>query len=376
MKTVTSYSALEDLGRVRLSQNFFMRDFLHSEIAAWHGLRNVPQDADAAIAVGRRLCEDLLEPLQATFGRLHIRSGYRSLEVNALGNANGLNCASNEANFAAHIWDRKDAAGRSGATVCIVIPWLVDHVAQGGQWQSMAWWIHDHLPYSQLTFFKHLCAFNIQWREQPERRIDSFVAPKGCLTRDGMENHRGSHADQYAGFPTMARMTGLTRRLVDPVPMERAAPVPTPSPKTIEPEPPRRAAASVKRANQTPPAPPEPEPPIALSSATPTRIFYRAVHTRTLWRKASGHRTLDGAILGKDGAKALFARKVRIDYEKHGEPVLVLVWEEAGSVAYVVVPDSTADEGVRVVTIPAERAWAFEQQSGVPGHELRGLVAM
>ncbi|MBK7472158.1 MAG: hypothetical protein IPI73_17655 [Betaproteobacteria bacterium] len=42
MGTITTYEKLEDFGRIRLSQNFFMRDFLYSEIAAWHGLRNVP----------------------------------------------------------------------------------------------------------------------------------------------------------------------------------------------------------------------------------------------------------------------------------------------------------------------------------------------
>jgi hypothetical protein len=51
------------LGRVRLSRSFFMRDFLHSEIAAVHGISNMPDDPDLAIAAGRRLCEDLLEPL-------------------------------------------------------------------------------------------------------------------------------------------------------------------------------------------------------------------------------------------------------------------------------------------------------------------------
>ncbi len=81
--------------------NFFLRDFLHSEIAAFHGLRNIPDDPDLAIAAGRRLCEELLEPLQATFGRLAIRSAYRSPEVNDFGNRNGLNCASNTANAAA-----------------------------------------------------------------------------------------------------------------------------------------------------------------------------------------------------------------------------------------------------------------------------------
>jgi hypothetical protein len=57
----------EQLGRVRLSRSFFMRDFLYSEIANFHGIPNLPDDPNLAIAAGKRLCEELLEPLQATF---------------------------------------------------------------------------------------------------------------------------------------------------------------------------------------------------------------------------------------------------------------------------------------------------------------------
>ena len=37
-----SVRSLEELGRVRLSASFFMRDFLHSEIADFHGIPNIP----------------------------------------------------------------------------------------------------------------------------------------------------------------------------------------------------------------------------------------------------------------------------------------------------------------------------------------------
>ena len=94
--TDAAYEALEDLGRVRLSRNFFMRDFLYSETANHFALRNVPEDPDLAIEVGRHLCEELLEPLQATFGRVHIRSAFRSESVNAFCGAQGLNCAPND----------------------------------------------------------------------------------------------------------------------------------------------------------------------------------------------------------------------------------------------------------------------------------------
>ena|SRR5271163_1768836 len=64
----SSVKSLEELGRVRLSASFFMRDFLHSEIADFHGIPNIPDASDVAIAAGRKLCEHLLEPLRPSAG--------------------------------------------------------------------------------------------------------------------------------------------------------------------------------------------------------------------------------------------------------------------------------------------------------------------
>lgn len=200
MHAPATVSALDDLGRVRLSKSFFMRDFLFSEIAAIHGLSNAPDDPELAIAVGTKLCDELLEPIQDAFGRIAIRSAYRSAEVNAFGNTHGYRCASNEANRAGHIWDLRDANGRMGATACIVVPGFWDRFRAPGDWQKLAWWIHDHLPYSHLEFYPKLWAVNISWHEAPARRIDSYAAPKGCLTRPGMANDGGSHAAEWAGI--------------------------------------------------------------------------------------------------------------------------------------------------------------------------------
>ena len=204
MKRPGSVTTLTEFGRIRLSKSFFMRDFLYSDIAAVHGLNNAPDDPDLAVAAGKRLCEDLLEPLQDRFGRIAIRSAYRSSEVNGLGNQlqrvgkAGYSCASNESNYAGHIWDRRDAEGHMGATACIVVPSFWDRFQAEGDWQKLAWWIHDHLPYSSLYFFPVYWAFNITWHEAPVRRIDSYVAPRGCLTRAGMDNHAGSHREAWA----------------------------------------------------------------------------------------------------------------------------------------------------------------------------------
>src|SRR6185503_15780533 len=79
-----------------------------------------------------------------------------------------------------------------------------DRLGQGTTWQAMAWWIHDHLPYSTLQFFPKLVAFNIGWHEFPRRKITSFVAPRGLLTKPGMPNHEGDHSNQYPSFPAPA----------------------------------------------------------------------------------------------------------------------------------------------------------------------------
>ncbi len=203
MRKPGSMRGLEDLGRTRLSANFYMRDFLYSEIADFYGIANIPSEPDLAIAAGRRLCETLLEPLQETFGRIAIRSAFRAAEVNAFGNAHGGQCARNAANAAYHIWDRRDGQGAIGAGACIVIPWFADRYAAGADWRALGWWIHDHLDYAHLQFFPKLAAFNIQWHERPLRRIDSFIAPRGCLTKPGMANHAGRHAEWYEGFPRL-----------------------------------------------------------------------------------------------------------------------------------------------------------------------------
>lgn len=211
MKRPQSVTVLDDLGRIRLSQSFFMREFLYSEVANFHGIPNIPDDPELAIMVGKRLCRDILEPLQATFGKIWIRSAFRSCDVNRFCNEQqrarkkGYGCASNEANFAGHIWDRRDAEGFAGATACIVIPWFADRHEQGTDWRALAWWIHDHLPYSTMYFFPRMAAFNISWHERPRRRIDSYIAPKGCLTKPGMPNHEGDHCDWYPGFPELAQ---------------------------------------------------------------------------------------------------------------------------------------------------------------------------
>lgn len=159
------YWQLDRLGRVRLSQHFYMRQFLYSEIGVSYGIPNVPDNPDLAIETGTKLCTEILEPLMAHFGPIVVRSGFRSAKLNAFGSKNKLGCAANEKNFAYHIWDHLDANGHIGAAACVVIPGVVD-LPEGTDGQRViADWAQTNLNFHRLTFFKRDFAFNIGWHE-------------------------------------------------------------------------------------------------------------------------------------------------------------------------------------------------------------------
>lgn len=181
---LAEFKRLEELGRVRLSPNFFMREFLHSEISQIECTPNIPHHPEIAIKYGTLLCERVIEPIQEHFGRISIRSGYRSPEVNALGatNRNQYKCASNEHNFSHHIWDYPDANGYFGAMACIVVCSYVEHYQKTGDWKTLAQWIHKNVDgYSIMTFYPKLCAFNISWHEHPQKQISSYIRPQSFM---------------------------------------------------------------------------------------------------------------------------------------------------------------------------------------------------
>jgi hypothetical protein len=202
MRKPASMWSLETFGRVRLSRYFYMRDFMYSEISGFHGLPNIPENPDLVIENGKAFCTALLDPLEQTFGRVAVRSGYRAPDLNRYGNENRLNCARNDNPLECHIWDRGvgDAA-IAGASV--VIPWFADRYAEGRDWRDLAWWIHDHLPYSEMWFFPKLAAFNLVWRPKPLRTISSYIAPRGTLLKAGETPNIALAERQkaYADFP-------------------------------------------------------------------------------------------------------------------------------------------------------------------------------
>lgn len=206
---IDSVAALTELGRQRLSPNFFMREMLCSEVSNIHGVPNVPENPDLALKIGRRLALEILEPLRNAFGHVSIRSAYRSPTLNAFCNARfkagdaACWCTENEVNAARHIWDRPDKDGHFGATITVVIPGYLDHYERTGDIRPLAWWIRDNVPaYAEIFFFKELAAFNIRWYDGPAEQAIRYLDPptEQLLTKRGEPDFDGDHRDQYAGI--------------------------------------------------------------------------------------------------------------------------------------------------------------------------------
>ena len=217
-----SVAELTELGRVRLSDHFFMREMLYSEVANFHGMQNIPEDPDLAIAAGEKLCQLVLEPLHRAFGGIVVRSAYRSPTVNDFCYRQGLKsgpgdfayfCSDNVYGAGRHIWDLRDADGYMGATASVVVPWYLERYAETGDFRPLAWWIVDHIPhFAEAIFYPWLCAFNIRWYEGPSLQSVYDGHPEKRVTTDDGENivlltQRGTdgfdddHSALYPGFP-------------------------------------------------------------------------------------------------------------------------------------------------------------------------------
>lgn len=99
-------------------------------------------------------------------------------------------------------------------------------------------------------------------------------------------------------------------------------------------------------------------------------MHYRAVHAKTKWHKVNSHGSLNSALSGPNGAAALFAGKVRIDYTAHGEPMYVLVWQDGANSGYAIKRTASGSNGVTTISVPIDALLRFERQGQASQTEL------
>ena len=119
-----SASALDELSRVRLSSNFLLRDFLYSAWSSVSGHSNLPDDCDAVSRAGRALCERVLEPVLAKFGRFAITYGYQGPSVARLSSADRSRYSNSDGVL--HQWDRVTRFGDAVYARVDILPFCVE----------------------------------------------------------------------------------------------------------------------------------------------------------------------------------------------------------------------------------------------------------
>jgi hypothetical protein len=205
-QSITDVATLTEYGRQRLSEHFFMREMLYSEVGNLHGVPNIPENPELALQVGCEVASRLLEPLKRAFGHVSIRSAYRSPVLNAFCNERfragdtACWCTDNDINAARHIWDRRDSDGHLGGTVTVFIPAYLEHYRKTEDYRPLAWWIRDHIDdYAELFFFRNLCAFNIRWYQGPSEKAIWYLDPptRSMLTKMGTDGFNGDHGQFY-----------------------------------------------------------------------------------------------------------------------------------------------------------------------------------
>lgn len=102
-------------------------------------------------------------------------------------------------------------------------------------------------------------------------------------------------------------------------------------------------------------------------------IKYRAVHARNSWRKVGNHHSLDKAIDGPDGAKALLLRRGRIGKKwiEHGAPLCIFVWEEGQQQGHALRLSPGKVDEVQTVTIPIDQILRHEVAGGCSESDIK-----
>ena len=201
MRKPASMWSLETLGRVRLSRYFYMREFLYSEIGNIHRIPNIPERPDLALERGRAFCTELLDPLEETFGRVAVRSGYRAPGLNRFGNENRLNCARNTYPQECHIWDI-EAVPVAGAS--IVLPWFADQFEAGRDWRDLA--ARSHRLFRNLVLSKTLRLQPVVAARALEGDIQLYCAARHAFApRRGAGGKPGPTAGALCRFPEVPR---------------------------------------------------------------------------------------------------------------------------------------------------------------------------
>ena len=141
---LASVDTLDAMQRIFLSANF-NADNLCCAGEAWQRTRisNVPLEAESWAAL-RVLCELVLEPVQAHFGKVEITYGFASLKLLRLISAHAAPALDQHASC---------ELNRRGAPICARLGAAADFWIASVPSLAIAKWIAETLPFDRLYFY-------------------------------------------------------------------------------------------------------------------------------------------------------------------------------------------------------------------------------
>lgn len=164
-RTSPTTEEYESLSRVRLSKNFILRDFLFSTECAARGLTNYPDDPDMVIRAGKEMCQKVLEPLLAQWGRFAITFGYQSRQGVEWSWTKKMREA-NPRSSSPHCWDRGTFGDEVYARVDILLYCVMDGLIDK---QTVGHWMMHNLDIDLLMQWRKSNGFCVSISPKPRR---------------------------------------------------------------------------------------------------------------------------------------------------------------------------------------------------------------
>jgi hypothetical protein len=153
--------------RTRLSKNFLLREFLYSSDSDFRGICNMPRDRELVIRSGKALCENILEPIIARFGKIFITFGYQS-KSGIEADWSPTKRKENPRSSNPHDWERQTFGSKIYCRVDILPACVEDGLVSKYEFGH---WLMHNLDIDLLMQWKRSNVFCITYSEFRPRRV-------------------------------------------------------------------------------------------------------------------------------------------------------------------------------------------------------------
>lgn len=183
------YDLMESFSLTRLSKNFIMRDFLHTNYNSVAGVCNYPEKPEVVLAAGKALCENILEPIIEKFGKIFITFGYQSRA--------GIEMADSKIKTkpkgsSPHQWDRGTYGNKIYCRVDVLPACVQDGLVSKKEFRD---WIFHNLNLDLIMSWGKSNVFCLTYSEFKPRRVAIEWVQSG--TGEGGSNKITYYGEQY-----------------------------------------------------------------------------------------------------------------------------------------------------------------------------------